>query len=153
MWYKAHIDEIHRTKRCPFCEELSQLSIIDQNKHAFVVPARAPYHDDHILILPKIHKSLLHDYTVEELDSVYELLTKRETLLYTKHEELAVFLRARKILWSTGKTMDHLHRHIVPHFTIQFGGSQENSDKRMFLDDDLYREMRERLSNYIISHS
>jgi diadenosine tetraphosphate (Ap4A) HIT family hydrolase len=102
-----------------------------------------------VLILPKIHKSVLHDYTQEELNSVYALLTKRETLLYAKHEELVIFLRAGKILGPTGKTMDHLHRHIIPHFTIQFGGSQESSDKRVFLDDIQYTALKEHMKQYL----
>lgn len=148
MWYKKHIDAIHSSKRCPFCEELSNFSIVDENEHAFVVPARAPYHEDHILVLPKVHNSLLQEYTSEQLYAVYDLLTKWQTILYKKHKELVVFLRAWEILWSTGKTMDHLHRHIVPHFTIQFGWSQESSDNRIFLDDDDYINMRERIAHY-----
>ena len=78
-------------KICPFCEEVG--FAIDQNNTAFVLPARAPYTQDHILICTKSHKKYLPELTKEELQDVQSLLVKREKILQDKHGELVVFLR------------------------------------------------------------
>jgi diadenosine tetraphosphate (Ap4A) HIT family hydrolase len=50
-------------------------------------------------------------------------------------------LRQWEPFWITGKSLDHFHRHIVPHFTIRYGGTQESSDNRKFFNDEEYREI------------
>lgn len=151
MWerdYKFHLQSLNQQGICPFCEE--QKYAVDENKYAFVLPARAPYHEDHVLICPKRHAETLEDFSSEELTHIYELITKWEILLYHKHRELVVFLRQGSVWGRTGKTISHLHRHIVPHFEIKFWGTQEQSDARMVYSDEEYTDIQTQMRQYTI---
>jgi diadenosine tetraphosphate (Ap4A) HIT family hydrolase len=148
MSYIQHIKTMKASGICPFCEEYKQDIAIDENATAYVLPARAPYTDDHILICTKRHVDVLQDLTAEELTDVYALIVKREVKLHHIHKEVVVFLRQGEPFGVTGKSVHHFHRHIVPHFTIKYGGTQEASDSRHMMDDKEYTQkitqMRER---------
>lgn len=148
MTYIDHIKKMKASGVCPFCEEYKQDLAVDENDTAYVLPARAPYTEDHILICTKRHVDILQDLSAEELKQVYQLIVKWETILYQKHAEVVVFLRQGISFGVTGKSLHHFHRHIVPNFTIQYGWSQEISDARYIMDEKEYWEkiiqMRER---------
>ena len=147
--YRSHLHKMKEEGICPFC--LEKKYAVDENDSAFVLPARAPYREDHILICPKKHGETIEDFTQWELQDLYALITKREKILYKKHGELVVFLRQGSVWWSTGKTISHLHRHIVPHFEIKFWGTQEASDARMVYSDDIYNRVQEEMKTYLNS--
>lgn len=140
MTYIDHIKKMKASGVCPFCEEYKQNLAVDENDTAYVLPARAPYKEDHILICTKRHVDIVQDLSAQELKHVYELIIKWETILYKKHWEVVVFLRQWNPFWITWKSLHHFHRHIVPHFTIQYGGSQEVSDARYIMDEKEYSE-------------
>ncbi len=148
MSYIQHIKTMKASGICPFCEEYKQWLAIEQNDTAYVLLARAPYTEWHLLVCTKRHVDVLQDLTPEELSDVYALIIKREILLYQQHSEVVVFLRQGKPFGITGKSLHHFHRHIVPKFTIQYGGTQEASDSRHMMDDKEYTQkiaqMRER---------
>lgn len=106
--------------------------------------------EDHILICPKRHGETLEDFSDKELSDIYALITQREKILYNKHGELVVFLRQGSIMGSTGKTIHHLHRHIVPHFTIKYGWDQASSDARKVYSEDEYKIIQAKLKQISI---
>lgn len=142
MSYNEYIKKITKEKICPFCKELSLA--IDANDTAFVLPARAPYTIDHLLICPKEHKKSLSELSVQELQDIQELMLKWSEIIKKEHGELVVFLRQWLPFWLTGQTVAHLHWHIVPNFPIHAGWSQDASDSRKFLDDEEYAAILER---------
>lgn len=89
---------------CPFCNE-SQECYIDSNEYAYVVPARAPYTQDHVLICPKSHVISLTECTPQELQDIWSLITKRNQILCGKHCDVVIFLREGSVLGATGKTV------------------------------------------------
>jgi diadenosine tetraphosphate (Ap4A) HIT family hydrolase len=91
MAYIDHINQMKQKKICPFCEEIK--FAIDENDTAFVLPARAPYTEDHLLICTKSHKKNLSELSKEELEDIQSLLVKREQILQDKYGELVIFLR------------------------------------------------------------
>ena len=139
MSYKEHIDNMNNKSICPFCEEL--WFALDQNNTAFVLAARAPYIEDHILICTKSHKKYLPELSTEELQDIQSLLIKWEKILQDRYGELVVFLRQWEPFWVTWKSLDHFHRHIVPNFTIKYGWTQEMSDSRKFFNDSEYEDV------------
>ena len=145
--YRSHLHDLKDKGICPFCQE--QTCAVDENKYAFVLPARAPYREDHVLICPKRHAETLADFSPEELSDIYELITKWELLLYREHGELVVFLRQGSVWGTTGKTIHHLHRHIVPHFEIKYWWTQETSDARTVYNDKKYNDIQEHMKKYI----
>jgi diadenosine tetraphosphate (Ap4A) HIT family hydrolase len=139
MAYINHINNMKQQKVCPFCEEIK--FAIDENDTAFVLPARAPYTEDHLLICTKNHRKYISELSSQELEDVQTLLIKREKILQDKHGELVIFIRQWETFWITGKSLDHFHRHIVPNFAIQYGWTQEASDNRKFFNDIEYKEI------------
>lgn len=134
--------EILNSERpCPFCHEEEQFRI-DSNSTCYVIPSRAPYTEDHILICPKSHKKSLDSLSADELSDIRTLLQQWQHILYHKHGEVVLMLREWIPWGTTGKTLEHLHWHIVPQFTIQHGWSQEASDARKFLSDEEYIQRR-----------
>lgn len=133
MNYKEHVQALWKSASCPFCKEKD--FVIDKNSHAFVLAARAPYTQDHLLVCSSRHVETLAELTEQELQDLYMLLTKWEAILHKKHGELVVFLRQGSVLGPTWKSIAHLHWHIVPNFKIQYGWSQESSDERVLLDE------------------
>jgi diadenosine tetraphosphate (Ap4A) HIT family hydrolase len=58
-----------------------------------VVPARAPYCKDHILIVPKRHVCLLKALTHEEIIQMFQLVEKRDKKLRKYHKNISLLLR------------------------------------------------------------
>lgn len=135
MNYKSHVEMMAKDKRCPFCEE-KKIFTIDENEYAFVLPARAPYHQDHILVCPKRHIDFLEELSPQETQDIHALFTKRAMILHKKHWETVSFLRQWTNRWPTGKTISHMHWHIIPHFQILYGWDQASSDNRVLYNDD-----------------
>jgi len=67
--------------------------MIHENEHMYIIPARAPYVEDHILIIPKRHVIFLKELTHPELISLHELVDIRTNKLHTKHEAVNLLLR------------------------------------------------------------
>ena len=100
---------------CPFCHELKK-DIIEENNTAFLTYALAPYHKHHMLIVPKRHVSPILDLTPEEVTDLYSLEKIGITLIHKLgYDNLSILLREGK---ASGKTVDHLHYHIVPETVI-----------------------------------
>lgn len=98
-----------------------------------------------MLVCPYQHGELISDYNDEQLASIMELIFKWERFLYKRHQEVVVFLRQGKVGGKTGKSVHHLHWHIVPHFQIVYGGSQEGSDQRTVYNDTEYMQRSQTL--------
>lgn len=130
----AHLKADHI---CPFCQE-THPHMIHENEHMFVIPARAPYVEDHLLIIPKRHVILLQELNHQELIALHELVDVWTNKLHTKHE--AVNLLLRDGLADTGKSeksINHLHFHLIPDCPIgeKTGKGEAN---RLFLDEQEY---------------
>ena len=61
--------------------------------YMYIIPARAPYVEDHLLIIPRRHVTLLQELTHEELQSLHALIDKWATKLHTKHKDVNLLLR------------------------------------------------------------
>jgi diadenosine tetraphosphate (Ap4A) HIT family hydrolase len=146
--YSELIQQRLKDNYCPLCNEWTT-NYIDSNETAYVVPARTPYELDHILICPKAHLELQSQCTHQQLVDMSTLLYKWTDIMYQNHQELVVFMRQWAVLGKTGKSIWHLHWHIIPNFTIQYGWSQVDSDARMFMSDEQYQDIVSYLKSYI----
>ena len=90
--YGEMIQERLRDGYCPFCHESSE-AYIDHNDSAYVVPAPAPYNQDHVLICPISHKTSMLDLRSDELADIRSLITKRNHILVDKHQDVVIFVR------------------------------------------------------------
>ena len=112
--------------------------IVDESKYFFVIPARAPYIEDHLLIIPKRKVYVLRELNNEERLEMYELLEKWSKLLHTKHSGVNLLLRDWLVCENYvefGKSINHLHFHLVPDCPI-WAENLSNEDRRFFDDEE-----------------
>lgn len=77
---------------CPFCNEKKE-DILENRKYFYVIPARAQYCKDHILIVPKRHVCLLKSLEHKELLQMFELVDKWDKKLRKYHKNISLLLR------------------------------------------------------------
>lgn len=121
MQYSEILAHIREDNTCPFCQE-KHPHMIHENEHMFIIPARAPYVADHLLIVPKRHVILLQELNHQELISLHELVDIRTNKLHTKHEAVNLLLRDGLADKKSQKSINHLHFHLIPDCPI---GAQE----------------------------
>lgn len=77
---------------CPFCAMPKEF-ILEQSDFFFVTLARAPYTENHLLIIPNRHVVLFNDLSWEEVQNLMQLVSKRNKKLHKKHSDVNLLLR------------------------------------------------------------
>lgn len=98
---------------CPFCN-IKKEFVLEKWKYFTVILARAPYIKDHILIVPNRHIIRIKEFKVEEINSLFPLIEKWTKKLEKIHKEVNLLLRDWVANGIAGKSIDHLHFHLVP---------------------------------------
>lgn len=98
---------------CPFCN-IKKEYILEKWKHFTVILARAPYAPDHLLIVPNRHIIRLKEIESEERETLVPLIEKWTKKLEKIHKEVNLLLRDWVANWVSGKSIDHMHFHLVP---------------------------------------
>jgi ATP adenylyltransferase len=132
MLYEKYLKGLNN---CPFCE-LSKEEILKQNDLAILTMARAPYTKDHLLIVPKRHVKKLNKMTTEEKDAVEKLVYYGMKKLHRKYRDVTLLYKegSKK---GVGKSIDHLHYHLIPE--LQIGSSKVNWKTRKLKSDEEYK--------------
>lgn len=107
---------------CPFCD-IEDRKIIIEYASAYMTIATAPYHEDHLLIVPKRHVESFLKLDAEEYGEISALCRLGVKMLKKLgHKDVSVLVREGK---TSGKSIPHLHYHVVPdviiHSTTQEG--------------------------------
>ena len=97
---------------CPFCS-LPPEDILEKSDFFYVTLARAPYVPHHILIVPKVHKIWMKELSHDELDNLFDVIEQWTVRLHTHHRNVDLYLKDA-VLGEDGKTIDHLHFHLIP---------------------------------------
>ena len=104
-------DFIKMERECPFCLRISEYTITE-NEHAVLTFAIAPYHPDHLLVIPKRHIENILDLTDMELHDINMIQKKSlEILQKLGYKNISILLREGE---KTGRTVPHIHYHIIP---------------------------------------
>lgn len=122
---------------CPFCDIKNEY-VIERWKHFTVLLARAPYIKDHILIVPNRHLVRLSEITPKERWDLVLMIEKWMRKMETIHSEVNLLLRDGVANWKVGKSIDHLHFHIVPDIPIYSTNSWWN--REIYTDYQLEKE-------------
>lgn len=120
---------------CPFCD-IPEEFILEKSDFFFVTLARAPYIDDHLLIIPLRHVVLFNDLSREEVQDLMHLVSKWNQQLHQKHTDVNLLLRDGFIGWSIGKSVDHMHFHLIP--SLPIGHEEKSWTERQFLSENDY---------------
>lgn len=117
MKYKDYLKTL---THCPFCV-LEPRRIIKENENAFLTYSLAPYHHDHLLVAPKHHIEHLLDLSDAAVRDM-NMLQKEGLKILNKlgHRNVSFLMREGD---GSGKSVAHLHYHIIPNIQIELGNS------------------------------
>ncbi len=124
MLYKTYLKTL---TSCPFCDHKDRKIV--ENKNAFLTYAKAPYAPHHILVVPQRHVDSFLDLTKAEEASITMLLRKGVKMLHAMGDKNCSILVRDGM--GTGKSIAHLHYHIIPNHRI--GDLDINGEKRKVL--------------------
>lgn len=118
---------------CPFCEfgRNKTIKIIRKAKLTYAI---APYCTHHLLVTPERHIESFEELTLEEKIDIDEMLVQGIKFLKAiGHEGYSILLRNGK---KTGKTIEHLHYHIIP--SIEVGSLDGNHiDRKIMTEEEI----------------
>lgn len=124
---------------CPFCN-LKKEEILKQNKSFYLVLARAPYIKDHLLIVPKKHKTRISELTNEEFKLMNKLLFYSFKKLNKVYEDVSILYREGD-KETINKSIDHMHIHLIP--KIKIGSIRyDKTPRKRFEDEEYIREIQ-----------
>lgn len=121
-------------KQCPFCN-LNKEEILKENKLAILTLAKAPYTKDHLLVLPKKHVRKINKLSKKQKDSIEELIYYGLKKLHKKYKNVTVLYREENRK-DVGKSINHLHYHIIP--SMKIGAYTINFNKRKIYSEKNY---------------
>ena len=132
MLYSKYLKKNHC---CPFCH-LNEQEIIRQNRYAILTLARAPYTNDHLLVVPKKHVLKLNKLSKKQKDAIESLTYYGMKKLHKKYKNVTLLYREGNKK-EVGKSVNHSHYHLIPN--LQIGAiSQTGPDKRKFWNEEEY---------------
>ncbi len=131
MLYQEYLKKKHF---CPFCNLLKK-EILKQNKYAILTFAKAPYTSDHLLVVPKKHKISIGSLKPREKRAVDDLIHYGIKMLHKKYKNVTVLYR-EGILKQVGKSVSHLHYHLIPNLLI--GAYNIDFTKRKIYSEEEY---------------
>lgn len=104
-----------KSKQCPFCTRDHNHMIVEYET-AFLTYALAPYHKHHLLVIPKRHVETFLKLDAEEYEEISALLRFGvKALRLLKYTDYSMLVRDGE---ASGKSVPHLHYHIIPHIRI-----------------------------------
>lgn len=139
MLYKDYVRSI---TGCPFCDVTEGVFV--ENEHAYLTYAKAPYHEDHLLVIPKRHVLRILELEPYEQTAIDELVREALRALDIIGEgHYSVLVRDGKAD-GNNKSVDHLHFHVVP--GVRLGDLDHQGNEREVLNDEGMRRVVDRFS-------
>jgi ATP adenylyltransferase len=134
MLYKIFVRKMHKSKSCPFCV-LTKEQIIKSNKFTNLILAKAPYSKDHLLIVPKRHVLKLNKLSKKEKEDLEKLIYWGFKKLHKKYKNVTMLYREGEKK-QVGKSIDHVHVHLIP--KMQIGAKKIDGNKRKIMSEKEY---------------
>lgn len=122
---------------CPFCK-IKKEYLLAKTKYFSIILARAPYADNHILIVPNRHIIRLNEITNDERKNLVPLIENWTKKLEKIHKEITLLLRDWIANGIAGKSIDHLHFHLVPDCAIYAKSCEK--DRKLYSDSTLAKK-------------
>lgn len=137
MLYKSYLKKL---KKCPFCI-LKKREILKSNKSALLILARAPYTEDHLLVIPKKHLRKINSLTKKEKEDSEKLEFYGIEKLHKKHKNVSILYREGDKK-EVGKSINHMHIHLIP--KIRIGSRNIKSEKReIYFETNYFKKIKE----------
>ncbi len=122
-------DFLKDMKGCPFCERVNR--IIIETDNSYMTYALWPYHQHHLLVIPKRHVESLSDITEVEREDIDSLQEKAlETLKKLGYVSITQLVREGNVV---NKAVNHVHFHTIPN--IRIGDLDHRGEERKMLSE------------------
>lgn len=131
MFYEDYLKNL---KECPFCDFKNEQTIKQNNLAIFTI-SKAPYSKDHLLIFPKRHVIEVESLKENEKKAFLELVEFGIKTIKKNYEDFTLIYREGK---NSGKSIEHLHCHIIPNKII--GVFDIDGKKRKIFSDSYYNK-------------
>lgn len=142
MLYRDYLKKI---TSCPFCHSKDRILI--SKKHAYLTYAKAPYHPDHLLIIPIRHITSYFDITKEENEDISKLIKVGAKILKKlKYNNFTILVREGD---GSNKSVKHLHYHLIPNDRI--GDLDHQGIQRKILSDKAIKTLSTKIISLIKS--
>ncbi len=114
-FYEKVLAEVAKRGKCVFCD-LKNKYLVEEKDGVVLTVALYPYIDGHLLIIPWRHIKSIQELTKTEWQAVFYLNKKGEEILRRKLgiKNFWFLLREGQGI-KAGKTVDHLHFHLIPY--------------------------------------
>ena len=127
-------DFLKKPRSCPFCGGTDRH--MAENDTAFLTYALAPYHPDHLLIVPKRHIEHILDISDKEREDVNALQMQALHMVYKLgYNNVTILVRDGS---ESGKSVPHLHYHVIPNIVLtdadHKGGTRKVLDEKEIED-------------------
>ncbi len=127
MTYK---DLLSTLKTCPFCAFKDR--IINENENAFLTYSIAPYHQDHLLVIPKKHVEHILELDEKVMQDINRLQSRgMDILKKLGHKNISLLVREGD---ENEKSIAHTHFHIIPDVLLE--SSDHLGVERQVLTED-----------------
>lgn len=113
MLYQNYLKKL---KVCPFCHLIEE-DIIKQNNSAVLTLSKAPYTQDHLLVIPKKHYLKLESLSKKQKEDIEKLIYYAMKKLHKKYKNVTILYREGNKK-EVGKSINHLHYHLIPNMKI-----------------------------------
>jgi diadenosine tetraphosphate (Ap4A) HIT family hydrolase len=135
---------LEKDKPCHFCVADEKERVIE-NKTAYLTFSLAPYHPDHLLVIPKRHVEHILDITVEEMTDIDDLQKKAWALLQKLgYKSISLIVREGD---NSGRSMTHIHFHVIPE--VKLGDVDHSGVERKILEPAEISQLVSRLRKAI----
>ena len=143
MFYE---DFLKKKGICPFCN-LKKDEIIKKNQFAVLTLARAPYTKDHLIVTCRRHHLRLSLMSVKEKAAVDKFIYYGMQKLHEKYKNVTVLYREGN-LKEVGKSIAHLHYHLIPE--MQIGPNNIHWEGRKIFSEKIYTKKIEKFREEFI---
>lgn len=140
MIYSEYLETV---KTCPFCDCKDRIFV--DREYAFLTYAKAPYHPDHLLVIPKRHVTSFFELNEAERIAINELIRiGSEVLKKLEYTNFSILVREGDAI---NKSVPHLHYHLIPNDRI--GDLDHNGEPRQVLSPEEIVILSKRILNII----
>lgn len=132
---------LQRQKGCHLCN-VDEGEIIAETDYFVIVPAIAPYTENHLLVISKRHIVSTLEMTKEEAHDLRKALDNCSRMCYHMgYEELSMFVRdgiANTERSGTGKSVSHMHYHVLPNANVSCFAQSDDRTRTFFSPEELH---------------
>lgn len=130
---------------CPFCDSARSSGVILENESSFLTYSLAPYHPDHLLVIPKRHMERLLEISDQEMRDI-DPLQKQALLILKKfgYENISLLVREGD---KSAKSVPHLHYHVIPN--IRLGDTDHVGLDRMVMTEEEINALLSKIKNVL----